>query len=92
MGAVLLACGVKGKRYALENSRIMIHQPSGGARGQASDIEIQAEEIKRLKSKLNHILSEKTGKDIKTITKDTDRDYFMSADEALKYGLIDEIK
>jgi len=91
MGAFLLACGQEGKRYALPSSRIMIHQPLGGARGQASDIAIQAKEILRLKSYLNKILSEKTGKSLKKIEKDTERDFFMSAKEAQEYGLIDEV-
>ncbi len=91
MGAFLLASGTEGKRYALPNSRIMIHQPLGGAQGQATDILIQAEEIKRLKDTLNDILAEKTGKKIKQIEKDTDRDNFMSAKEAVEYGLIDQV-
>jgi ATP-dependent Clp protease protease subunit len=91
MGAFLLASGTEGKRYALPNSRIMIHQPLGGAQGQATDILIQAEEIKRLKDTLNKILAEKTGKKVKQIEKDTDRDYFMSAQEAVEYGLIDSV-
>ena len=91
MGAFLLASGSEGKRYALPNSRIMIHQPLGGAQGQATDILIQAEEIKRLKDTLNKILAEKTGKKVKQIEKDTDRDYFMSAEEAVEYGLIDRV-
>ena len=91
MGAFLLASGTEGKRYALPNSRIMIHQPLGGAQGQATDILIQAEEIKRLKDTLNGILAEKTGKKIKQIEKDTDRDNFMSAKEAVEYGLIDKV-
>ena len=91
MGAFLLASGSEGKRYALPNSRIMIHQPLGGAQGQATDILIQAEEIKRLKDTLNKILAEKTGKKVKQIEKDTDRDYFMSAEEAVEYGLIDKV-
>jgi len=91
MGAFLLASGTEGKRYALPNARIMIHQPLGGAQGQATDILIQAEEIKRLKDTLNAILAEKTGKKIKQIEKDTDRDNFMSADEAVEYGLIDQV-
>jgi ATP-dependent Clp protease protease subunit len=91
MGAFLLACGAEGKRYALPNSRIMIHQPLGGAQGQATDILIQAEEIKRLKETLNQILAEKTGKKVKQIEKDTDRDNFMSATEAADYGLIDKV-
>lgn len=91
MGAVLLAAGAKGKRYALPNARIMIHQPLGGAQGQASDIQIQAEEILRIKESLNGILAHHTGQNIKTITKDTDRDNFMSAAEAKEYGLVDEV-
>ncbi len=91
MGAFLLACGAKGKRYALPSSRIMIHQPLGGAQGQASDIAIQAEEILRLKSYLNKILAERTGKTVKRIEKDTERDFFMSAKDAMEYGLIDEV-
>ncbi|MCK5684017.1 ATP-dependent Clp endopeptidase proteolytic subunit ClpP [bacterium] len=91
MGAFLLAAGQKGKRYALPNSRIMIHQPLGGAQGQATDIEIQANEILRLKKNLNTILSDVTGNDIKIIEKDTDRDNFMSSQEAKDYGLIDDI-
>ena len=91
MGAFLLASGTEGKRYALPNARIMIHQPLGGAQGQATDILIQAEEIKRLKDTLNKILAEKTGKKVKQIEKDTDRDYFMSAQEAVEYGLIDSV-
>ncbi len=91
MGAFLLSSGAKGKRYSLPNSRIMIHQPLGGARGQATDIQIQAKEIQRLKDTLNSILSSQTGQDFATIEKDTDRDNFMSADEACKYGLIDEV-
>jgi len=91
MGAFLLSCGTKGKRYALPNSRIMIHQPLGGAQGQAADIIIQAQEIQRLKDVLNKILSKNTGKDIKKIEKDTDRDNFMSAQESLEYGLIDKV-
>ncbi|BCX78650.1 ATP-dependent Clp endopeptidase proteolytic subunit ClpP [Campylobacter sp. 19-13652] len=91
MGAFLLSCGAKGKRYALPNSRIMIHQPLGGARGQAADIEIQAREILRLKEILNQILAKNTGQKISKIAKDTDRDYFMSSAEAKEYGLIDKI-
>jgi len=88
MGAVLLAAGTKGKRFALPNARIMIHQPLGGAEGQASDIEIAANEILRIRKVLNDILSNTTGKTIKDIEKDTDRNYFMSAHEALDYGII----
>lgn len=91
MGAFLLAAGAKGKRYALPNSRIMIHQPLGGAQGQASDIEIQAQEILRMKDSLNSILAAHTGQPLKQIKKDTDRDFFMSAKEAKEYGLIDEV-
>lgn len=91
MGAFLLACGTKGKRYALPNSRIMIHQPLGGAQGQATDILIQAQEIQRLKETLNEILAERTGKTVKRVEKDTERDYFMSAKEAMEYGLIDKV-
>lgn len=91
MGAILLSAGTKGKRYALPNARIMIHQPWGGAEGKASDISIAAQEILRLKSKLNEILAENCGKSLDDVTRDTDRDYFMSADEAKKYGLIDEV-
>ncbi len=91
MGAFLLACGTKGKRYALPNARIMIHQPSGGAQGQSTDIQIQAREIQRLKDTLNEILAEKTGKKTKTVEKDTERDYFMSSKEAVAYGLIDKV-
>jgi len=91
MGAFLLASGTKGKRYALPNARIMIHQPSGGAQGQSTDIQIQAQEIQRLKDTLNEILAEKTGKKAKQIEKDTERDNFMSAKEAMDYGLIDKV-
>ncbi|WP_292663044.1 ATP-dependent Clp endopeptidase proteolytic subunit ClpP [Nitratifractor sp.] len=91
MGAFLLACGSEGKRYALPSARIMIHQPLGGAQGQASDIAIQAQEILRLKTYLNKILAEKTGKSVKKIEKDTERDFFMSAQEAAEYGLIDKV-
>jgi ATP-dependent Clp protease protease subunit len=91
MGAFLLAAGAKGKRFSLPNSRIMIHQPLGGAQGQAADIEIQAREILYLRDRLNHILAEKTGRTVEQISKDTDRDNFMSADEAVDYGLIDKV-
>lgn len=91
MGAFLLSCGEKGKRYALPNSRIMIHQPLGGARGQATDIEIQAKEILRLKETINEILAKNTGQKVAKIAKDTDRDFFMSAKEASEYGLIDKV-
>jgi ATP-dependent Clp protease protease subunit len=89
MGAFLLAAGAKGKRYALPNSRIMIHQPSGGAQGMASDIEIQAKEILYLRERLNRLMAECTGQPVERIAKDTDRDNFMSADDAVSYGLID---
>ena len=91
MGAFLLSSGTKGKRFALPNSEIMIHQPLGGAKGQASDIEIQARHIARIKMKINEILSENTGKSLKVIEKDTDRDNYMTAEEAKKYGLVDQI-
>ncbi len=91
MGAWLLAAGAKGKRYALPNSRIMIHQPLGGATGQATDIEIQAQEIIKLKSKMTQILSDHTGRPTAQILEDIDRDYFMSAEEAKDYGIVDEI-
>ena len=91
MGAVLLTAGAKGKRYALPNARIMIHQPWGGAEGKASDIEITAKEILRLKEKLNEILSKHSGKKMSEVVKDTDRDHFMSAEEAKAWGLIDEV-
>lgn len=91
MGAFLLAAGAKGKRFSLPNSRIMIHQPSGGAQGQATDIEIQAREILYLRERLNGILAEKTGKSIAEISKDTERDTFMSADAAADYGMIDKV-
>ena len=91
MGAFLLSAGAKGKRYALPNSDIMIHQPSGGAQGQATEIEITAKHILKTKAKLNKILAENTGKPIEVIAQDTERDNFMSADEALEYGLIDKV-
>lgn len=91
MGAFLLAAGTKGKRFALPNSRVMIHQPSGGAQGQASDIEIHAREILYLRERLNAILAEKTGQSIEQVARDTDRDRFLSADEAQTYGLIDQV-
>ena len=91
MGAVLLAAGTRGKRYSLPNSRILIHQPMGGFQGQASDIEIQAKEILRMKDRLNEILMEHTGKKMEDIQKDTDRDFFMSGAEARKYGIIDHV-
>ena len=91
MGALLLASGAHGKRYSLPNSRILIHQPMGGFQGQASDIEIQAREILRMKETLNQILVKHTGKDLNQIQKDTDRDYFMSGQEAADYGIIDHV-
>ena len=91
MGAFLLSSGCQGKRYALPHARIMIHQPLGGAQGQATDIAIQAEEILRMKQELNQILANNTGQTIKTVEKDTDRDNFMSAKEAADYGMIDEV-
>lgn len=91
MGAFLLAAGAKGKRKALPNSEIMIHQPSGGSRGQATDIAIQAEQILKTKEKMNRILSERTGQSLERVTQDVERDYFMDADQALAYGLVDEI-
>jgi ATP-dependent Clp protease protease subunit len=91
MGAVLLAAGTKGKRYALPNARVMIHQPWGGTQGTASDIHIQAKEILKLKDQLNKILASHTGKPVEQIEKDTDRDYFMSAEEAKNYGLVDNV-
>ena len=91
MGAFLLSSGAKGKRFALPNSKIMIHQPLGGAQGQASDIAIQAEEILRTKKRLNEILAENTGQDLAKIEFDTDRDFYMTAEEAEKYGLVDKI-
>ena len=91
MGAFLLAAGAKGKRYSLPNSRIMIHQPMGGVQGQAADIEIHAKEILYLRERLNKILAERCGQPVEKIAKDTDRDNFMSADDAVKYGLIDKI-
>ena len=91
MGALLLTAGAEGKRYSLPNSRILIHQPMGGFQGQASDIEIQAKEILRMKKTLNEILVLHTGKNLKQIQKDTDRDYFMSGDEAKRYGIIDHV-
>jgi len=91
MGAFLLAAGTKGKRLCLPNSRVMIHQPLGGVSGQATDIEIHAKEILALKNQLNKILSQQTGQSLKTIAKDTDRDNFMSAQDALKYGIVDNV-
>jgi ATP-dependent Clp protease protease subunit len=91
MGAVLLAAGAKGKRSGLPNSRVMIHQPSGGAQGQATNIEIYTKEILKMKDKLNDVLAKHTGQPLKRISKDTDRDFFMSAEEARDYGLIDSI-
>ncbi|HEY3537082.1 MAG TPA: ATP-dependent Clp endopeptidase proteolytic subunit ClpP [Trinickia sp.] len=91
MGTFLLAAGAKGKRYALPNARIMIHQPSGGSQGTAADIEIQAKEVLFLRERLNQVLAERTGQSIEKIAKDTDRDNFMSADAAKAYGLIDEV-
>ncbi len=91
MGAVLLAAGAAGKRFALPNSRIMIHQPWGGAQGTAADIDIQAKEVLRLRSMLNAILAGHTGQTIKKIEKDTERDFFMSAEEAVQYGLVDKV-
>ncbi len=91
MGAFLLSCGTKGKRYSLPNARIMIHQPLGGTQGQATDIEIRAKEILRLKAILNEIMSKNTGKTLKQISSDTERDFFMSAAEAKEYGLIDKV-
>lgn len=91
MGAFLLSAGTKGKRFALPNAEIMIHQPLGGAQGQASDIKIHAEWMLKTKDKLNRILSENTGKDLKTIEADTDRDNFMSAEQAAEYGLVDKV-
>ena len=91
MGAFLLSSGTKGKRYALPNSEIMIHQPLGGARGQASDIAIQAEQILKIKKKLNKLLAKNTGQPVEKVENDTDRDNYLSSEEALKYGLIDKI-
>jgi ATP-dependent Clp protease protease subunit len=91
MGAMLLLAGAKGKRFCLPNARIMIHQPMGGARGQATDIDIQAKEILRMKAKLNELIVKHTGQPIERVEKDTDRDYFMGAGEAKQYGLIDEV-
>jgi ATP-dependent Clp protease protease subunit len=91
MGALLLAAGAKGKRHCLPNSRVMIHQPMGGFQGQASDIEIHAREILFLRQRLNEILSNHSGQDIKTIDRDTDRDNFLSADDAVRYGIVDKV-
>ncbi|MVB12934.1 ATP-dependent Clp protease proteolytic subunit [Caprobacter fermentans] len=91
MGAFLLAAGAKGKRYALPNSDIMIHQPSGGAQGQATDIKIQADHMLHIKKKLNEILSERTGQPLEVIMRDTERDNFMTAEDAVRYGLIDKV-
>jgi ATP-dependent Clp protease, protease subunit len=91
MGAFLLAAGRKGKRYALPNSDIMIHQPSGGAQGQATDVKIQAEHMLQIKKRLNEILSERTGQPLEVIMRDTERDNFMTAEEAVQYGLIDKV-
>jgi ATP-dependent Clp protease, protease subunit len=91
MGALLLAAGAKGKRYALPNSRVLIHQPMGGFQGQATDIDIHAQEILRMRNDLNKILAFHTGQNVRKIKKDTDRDYFMSAEEAKKYGIIDKV-
>jgi ATP-dependent Clp protease protease subunit len=91
MGAFLLSSGAKGKRYALPNAEVMIHQPLGGMQGQASDIKIHADHIIRIRAKLNKMLSEQTGKDLATIERDTERDNFMTADEACEYGLVDKV-
>jgi len=91
MGAFLLSSGTKGKRYSLPHSRIMIHQPSGGAQGQSTDIQIQAKEIQRMKDELNAIMAENSNKEVAQVALDTERDYFMSAKETLEYGLIDEV-
>ena len=91
MGAFLLSSGKKGKRYALPNSEVMIHQPLGGAQGQATEIKIAAERILKLKDKLNNMLSKNTGKPLEIVEKDTERDYFLTAKEALEYGLIDKV-
>ena len=91
MGAVLMAAGTKGKRFVLPNSRIMLHQPSGGSQGQASDIDIQAREILKIRDRINKILAYHSGQDIKRVESDTDRDYFMDAEEAKAYGLVDKV-
>jgi ATP-dependent Clp protease protease subunit len=92
MGAFLLAAGASGKRYALPNSRMMLHQPSGGSRGVASDIEIQAQEILLMREQLNDIIAKHTGQDVETVAKDTDRDFWMSPDAAKEYGLVDQVQ
>lgn len=92
MGAFLLAAGASGKRYALPNSRMMLHQPSGGSRGVASDIEIQAQEILLMREQLNNIIAKHTGQDVETVAKDTDRDFWMSPDAAKEYGLVDQVQ
>lgn len=91
MGAVLLTAGAKGKRFALPHARVMIHQPLGGVQGQASEIEIHAREILRMREELNGILADRSGQDIEVVARDTDRDNFMSAQDAVEYGLIDEV-
>ena len=91
MGAFLLAAGAKGKRLALPNSDVMIHQPLGGSQGQAEDIRIQAEKIIQIRERINSILAERTGQPIEKVNKDTDRDYYMTAQEAVEYGIIDEV-
>ena len=91
MGAFLLSCGAKRTRFALSNAEIMIHQPLGGAQGQASDIQIQAKQIQKIKAKINSIISQQTGKPLDQVERDTDRDYYMSAEEAFQYGLIDKV-
>jgi ATP-dependent Clp protease protease subunit len=91
MGAFLLAAGAKGKRFSLPNSKVMIHQPSGGSQGQATEIEIQAREILKTREQLNKILAERTGQPLDRIERDTERDYYMSADEAKEYGVVDQV-
>jgi ATP-dependent Clp protease protease subunit len=91
MGAFLLAAGAKGKRFSLPNSKVMIHQPSGGSRGQATEIEIQAREILKTREQLNKILAERTGQPLERIERDTERDYYMSAEEAKDYGVVDQV-
>ena len=91
MAAVLLGCGTKGKRYALPNSRVLLHQPAGGMQGTAADMKIHADEILKMRARLNEILADKTGQPIETIQRDTDRDFFMSAEEAQEYGIVDEV-